>query len=152
MKSLKKQRRTQILAIAGACILGLLTVLWFLPDDSFQFFRSPSELAATPPPETEVFRIGGLVEVGSLVRGAGEQIRFSVTDCKASIPVTFAGLLPDLFAEDQMMIGQGRYINGTFEAIEILAKHDEDYVPPEAAEMMNGQNSCAAPDAGAVTN
>jgi cytochrome c-type biogenesis protein CcmE len=152
MKSLKKQRRIQILAIAGACILGLLAVLWFLPDDSFQFFRSPSELASTPPPQSEVFRIGGLVEAGSLVRGEGEQIRFSVTDCKASIPVTFTGLLPDLFAEDQMMIGQGRYINGTFEAIEILAKHDESYVPPEAAEMMNGQNSCAGPDAAAVTN
>lgn len=152
MKSLKKQRRIQILAIAGACIVGLLTLLWFLPDDSFQFFRSPSELAVTPPPENEVFRIGGLVEVGSLVRGEGEQIRFSVTDCAASIPVTFTGLLPDLFAEDQMMIGQGRYINGTFEAVEILAKHDEEYVPPQAATMMAGQSACDTPDAGEVTN
>lgn len=152
MKSLKKQRRIQILAIAGACLAGVLVSLWFLPDDSFQFFRSPSELAATPPPESEVFRIGGLVTAGSLVRGEGEEISFSVTDCVSTIPVVFTGILPDLFAEDQMMIGRGRYINGRFEAIEILAKHDEQYVPPEAAEMMNGQNSCATPDAAAATN
>ena len=121
MKSLKKQRRIQILAIAGACIAGLLALLWFLPDDSFQFFRSPSELAATPPPETELFRMGGLVEEGSLVRGDGATITFAVTDGGASIPVTYTGILPDLFAEGQGMVGQGRYINGTFEAIEILA-------------------------------
>jgi cytochrome c-type biogenesis protein CcmE len=156
MKSLKKQRRIQILAIAGACIVGLLALLWFLPDESFQFFRSPSELAASPPPENELFRIGGLVEAGSLQQGDGATVHFTVTDCETSIPVTYTGILPDLFNEDQMMIGQGRYINGTFEAIEILAKHDENYVPPEAANMMKYGDTCAAPadpaNAAAVTN
>lgn len=152
MRSLKKQRRIQILGLAGAAILGVLAILYFLPDDSFQFFRSPSEVAANPPPATELFRIGGLVEAGTLVRGQGETISFSVTDCEAMIPVTYTGILPDLFEENQMMVGQGRYINGTFEAIEILAKHDETYVPPEAAEAMGGRNDCAMPDGAEVTN
>ena len=146
MKSLKKQRRIQILAIAGACIAGLLALLWFLPDDSFQFFRSPSELAATPPPETELFRMGGLVEEGSLVRGDGATITFAVTDGGASIPVTYTGILPDLFAEGQGMVGQGRYINGTFEAIEILAKHDESYMPSEVIDALRAQGVYVAPD------
>ena len=156
MKSLKKQRRIQILAIAGACIAGLLALLWFLPDDSFQFFRSPSELAATPPPETELFRMGGLVEEGSLVRGDGATITFAVTDGGASIPVTYTGILPDLFAEGQGMVGQGRYINGTFEAIEILAKHDESYMPSEVIDALKAQGVYVAPDSPAdgaeVTN
>ena len=156
MKSLKKQRRIQILAIAGACIAGLLALLWFLPDDSFQFFRSPSELAATPPPETELFRMGGLVEEGSLVRGNGATITFAVTDGGASIPVTYTGILPDLFAEGQGMVGQGRYINGTFEAIEILAKHDESYMPSEVIDALKAQGVYVAPDSPAdgaeVTN
>lgn len=146
MKSLKKQRRIQLLAIAGACIAGLLALLWFLPDDSFQFFRSPSELAATPPPETELFRMGGLVEEGSLVRGDGATITFAVTDGGASIPVTYTGILPDLFAEGQGMVGQGRYINGTFEAIEILAKHDESYMPSEVIDALRAQGVYVAPD------
>ena len=156
MKSLKKQRRIQILVIAGACIAGLLALLWFLPDDSFQFFRSPSELAATPPPETELFRMGGLVEEGSLVRGDGATITFAVTDGGASIPVTYTGILPDLFAEGQGMVGQGRYINGTFEAIEILAKHDESYMPSEVIDALKAQGVYVAPDSPAdgaeVTN
>ena len=156
MKSLKKQRRIQILAIAGACIAGLLALLWFLPDDSFQFFRSPSELAATPPPETELIRMGGLVEEGSLVRGDGATITFAVTDGGASIPVTYTGILPDLFAEGQGMVGQGRYINGTFEAIEILAKHDESYMPSEVIDALKAQGVYVAPDSPAngaeVTN
>ena len=83
-KSLKKRRRVQVIGIAGACIAAILTALWFLPDDSFQYFRSPSEVAAAPPAPNELFRIGGLVEDGSLVRGQGQEITFMVTDGGAS--------------------------------------------------------------------
>jgi cytochrome c-type biogenesis protein CcmE len=152
MRTLKKQRRIQILALSGAAILGVLAILYFLPDDSFQFFRSPSEVAANPPPAGEVFRIGGLVEDGSLVRGQGEVISFRVTDGAASVQVTYTGILPDLFDENQGMVGQGRFVNGTFEAIEILAKHDESYMPAEVIDALKEQGFYVDPDAGAATN
>lgn len=142
MKSLKKTRRKQVLAIAFAAIAGVFAILWFLPDDSFQFFRSPSEVMAEAPLETELFRIGGMVQHGSIQRGEGTQVSFVVTDCFAAVPVTYEGILPDLFEEGQGMVGQGRYIDGTFQAVEILAKHDETYMPAEVENMHEQQNFC----------
>ena len=146
MKGLKKQRRIQILALAGACLVGVLIVLWFLPKDAFQFFRSPSEVVETPPGPSEVFRIGGLVEEGSLVRGQGETISFAVTDGGATVPVTYTGVLPDLFEEGQGMVGTGSYINGTFQASEILAKHDETYMPKEVIDALKEQGTYVDPN------
>ena len=120
LKSLKKRRRVQVIAIAAVCVALVLVVLAFLPEESFQFFRSPSEVTQAPPPPTERFRIGGLVEDGSLMRGQGEQISFLVPDGGASIPVVYRGILPDLFEEGQGMVALGNYIYGRFEAIEIL--------------------------------
>jgi cytochrome c-type biogenesis protein CcmE len=100
---------------------------------------------AEPPGPSEVFRIGGLVEEGTLVRDEGETVRFSVTDGGASVPVVFSGLLPDLFAENQGMVGTGRYVNGVFEATEILAKHDEDYMPAEVVDALKEQGVYKAP-------
>lgn len=151
-KSLKKRRRLQVIGIAGACIAAVLTTLWFLPDDSFQFFRSPSEIAQTPPQPHERFRIGGLVADGSLVRGQGEEISFAVTDGGATINVVYTGILPDLFAEGQGMVAQGNYVNGRFEAVEILAKHDETYMPKEVLDALKEQGVYVAPDGVAVTN
>jgi cytochrome c-type biogenesis protein CcmE len=94
----------------------------------------------------ETFRIGGLVEEGTLLRGQGETIRFSVTDGGASVPVTFTGILPDLFAENQGMIGLGNYVNGVFEATEILAKHDESYMPKEVVEALKAQGVYKEPN------
>ena len=152
MKSLKKQRRIQIIGLSLACVAGVLALLALLPDDSFQLFRAPSEIAADPPRETELFRIGGLVEPGTLQRGNGTQVAFSVTDGGASIPVVYDGILPDLFDEGQGMVGQGRYINGTFEAVEILAKHDETYMPKEVIDALKAQGTYVAPDAAVATN
>lgn len=146
MKGLKKQRRIQIIALAGACLVGVFVVLALLPKDAFQFFRSPSEVTDAPPPPNEVFRIGGLVETGSLVRGQGETIRFNVTDGGAVVPVTYTGVLPDLFEEGQGMVGMGNYINGTFQATEILAKHDETYMPREVVDALKEQGVYKAPD------
>ncbi len=152
LKSLKKRRRIQVISMAGVSIALVLVLLWFLPDDSFQFFRSPSEVAEAPPPPNERFRIGGLVAEGSIVRGQGEQVSFSVTDGGAVIPVVYTGILPDLFNEGEGMVAQGNYINGRFEAVEILAKHDETYMPSEVIDALKEQGTYVDPDGAIVTN
>lgn len=151
-KSLKKRRRVQVISIAGVCIVLVLGVLWFLPDESFQFFRSPSEVAEAPPAPNERFRIGGLVAEGSIVRGQGTEVSFAVTDGGATIPVVYTGILPDLFAEGQGMVAQGNYVNGRFEAFEILAKHDETYMPKEVIDALKEQGTYVATDGEPVTN
>ena len=139
MKSLKKQRRIQVIAVAAVALVLATGLIGYAMRDGINFFRAPSQVLAEPPQPTEVFRIGGLVETGSLVRGQGETIRFRVTDGGASVPVVFTGVLPDLFAEDQGMVGTGRYVNGVFEATEILAKHDESYMPAEVVDALKAQ-------------
>ncbi len=151
-KSLTKRRRVQVLSLAGVSLALVLVLLWFLPDDSFQFFRSPTEVTEAPPPPNERFRIGGLVEEGTLVRGQGEQVSFAVTDGGASVQVVYTGILPDLFNEGEGVVAQGNYINGRFEAVEILAKHDETYMPAEVLDALKEQGVYVAPDDEVVTN
>lgn len=139
MRNLKKRRRIQVILVAAVALVIATGLIGYAMRDGINFFRSPSELVAEPPSPGEVFRIGGLVEEGSLERGQGEVIRFAVTDGGASVPVTFAGVLPDLFAENQGMVGTGRYVNGVFEATEILAKHDETYMPKEVVDALKEQ-------------
>ncbi|MDF1718088.1 MAG: cytochrome c maturation protein CcmE [Antarcticimicrobium sp.] len=139
MKNLKKQRRIQVLSLAAIALVVSTALIGYAMRDGINFFRAPSEIAAEPPSPSEVFRIGGLVEEGTLVRGQGETVRFSVTDGGATIPVTFTGVLPDLFDENQGMIGTGQYVNGVFEATEILAKHDETYMPKEVIDALKDQ-------------
>lgn len=152
LKNLKKTRRVQIISMAGICVAGVLFILALLPEESFQFFRSPSEVAAAPPPPNELFRIGGLIVEGSIISDVGETIRFDVTDGGAVIPVVYTGILPDLFGDGQGMVGQGRYVNGTFEAIELLARHDETYMPTEVIDALKTQGIYMAPDGTVVTN
>lgn len=147
MKSLKKTRRIQVIGLAGVCVAAVLVILALLPDESFQFFRSPSEVAAAPPAPNELFRIGGLIVEGSILSDSGETVRFEVTDGGATIPVVYTGILPDLFGDGQGMVGQGRYVNGTFEAVEILARHDETYMPKEVIDALKEQGQYVAPDA-----
>lgn len=135
----RKKQRIKLIA-AGMCILTLATGLMiYASGDAFQFFRSPSEVASAPPPSHETFRLGGLVEDGSLERGVGEEIRFRVTDGAQSVAVTFTGILPDLFREGQGMIASGTLQGGVFVADEVLAKHDEDYLPREVADALKEQ-------------
>ena len=145
MKSLKKQRRIQVIAVAALALALATGLIGYAMRDGINFFRAPSQIIAEPPGPSEVFRIGGLVEEGTLVRDEGETVRFSVTDGGASVPVVFSGLLPDLFAENQGMVGTGRYVNGVFEATEILAKHDEDYMPAEVVDALKAQGVYKAP-------
>ncbi len=139
MKGLKKQRRVQIIALATVALIGATALIGYALQDGINFFRAPSQIIAEPPRPDEIFRIGGLVETGTLVRGQGETIRFAVTDGGASIPVTYTGILPDLFAENQGMVGTGRYVDGVFQATEILAKHDETYMPAEVIDALKEQ-------------
>jgi cytochrome c-type biogenesis protein CcmE len=135
---LKKRRRMQMVA-AGAVLLAAATALvGTAMRDGIEFFRSPSQLATHPPRAGERFRLGGLVEEGSLVRD-GEAVRFTVTDGAAAVPVAFTGLLPDLFREGQGVIATGRLEDGTFTATEVLARHDESYMPKEVADALKEQ-------------
>ena len=152
MKGLKKKRRIQVIVLAFVA-LGLSTgLIGYAMRDGINYFRSPSEVAAAPPPPSELFRMGGLVENGSIVRGQGDVVSFSVTDGGAVIRATYEGILPDLFEEGQGMVGQGRLINGTFEAVEILAKHDETYMPKEVIDALKEQGVYVAPDGANATN
>ena len=99
------------------------------------FFFSPSQIAADEAPKGKAFRIGGMVETGSVVRGNdGLTVNFRVTDTVKTVPVIYTGILPDLFKEGKGVVAQGRLgADGTFVATEVLAKHDENYMPPDAA-------------------
>lgn len=148
LTSLKKKRRIQIVALAAVALIGSTALIGYAMRDGINFFRSPSQVAEAPPGPDEVFRIGGLVEEGSLVRGQGHEVSFSVTDGGASVPVVFSGVLPDLFDENQGMVGTGRYVNGRFEATEILAKHDETYMPKEVVDALKEQGVYEPPKPG----
>ena len=149
MKGLKKQRRIQVLALAGVCLAGVLVVLALLPKDAFQFFRSPTEVLAAPPNEEEFFQLGGLVKEGSMTDVTGVQFEFVVTDGGAEIPVRYVGSdpAPDLFGEGQGTIVKGYYVNGVFQASELLAKHDETYMPAEVIDALKEQGVYKDPDA-----
>ncbi len=146
MKSLKKQRRIQVIAIMAVALALSTVLIGYALRDGINFFRSPTQVVEDPPSSSEVFRIGGLVEVGSLVRGQGETIQFVVTDGGAAVPAIYSGVLPDLFEENQGMVGMGRLINGVFEATEILAKHDENYMPTEVIDALKAQGVYVEPE------
>lgn len=146
LKGLKKQRRIQIIVLAFVALAGSTALIGYALQDGINFFRSPSQVLSDPPRADEVFRIGGLVETGTLIRGQGETIRFSVTDTNQSIPATFTGVLPDLFAEGQGMVGTGQMQDGVFVASEILAKHDESYMPAEVIDALKAQGVYQEPE------
>jgi cytochrome c-type biogenesis protein CcmE len=109
--------------------------------ENLMFFYSPTEVLAGEPPEGRKIRLGGLVTMGSLQRESGElEVRFTVTDNQNSMTVSYAGILPDLFREGQGVIAIGfLQPDGSLKAEEVLAKHDENYMPPEVAEMLAEQ-------------
>lgn len=118
------------LAVAAAAALVLTAF-----EGNIVFFHSPSELSERNFSPTQRLRIGGLVEAGSVAKAAdGVSVSFTVTDTAKSMPVTFEGILPDLFREGQGIVAEGHLHEGVFVATEVLAKHDETYMPPEVAE------------------
>ncbi|WP_205905975.1 cytochrome c maturation protein CcmE [Marivivens niveibacter] len=152
MKNLKKKRRIQIIIITLVAVVLAGGLIGFGFRDGINFYRDPSDVIAEPPQPTETFRLGGLVVEGTLVRGESEEITFSVSDGAEVIPVTYTGILPDLFGENQGMIGTGKYINGVFEASEILAKHDEEYMPKEVMDSLKETGVYVDPNAAEASN
>ena len=131
-----KPRHKRIAAIAiGVVALGVATALVLRAfNENLVFFFTPSEVVANKAPQGRTFRIGGMVEKGSVRRQAdGVTVQFTVTDTAKTLPVVYKGSLPDLFREGKGVVAQGQLgADGVFRANEVLAKHDENYMPPEA--------------------
>lgn len=133
---MKPRHKKLAMIVAGVTALGVASILVL---NAFQsnlvFFFSPTQVAANEAPIGKSFRIGGLVEEGSVQReDSSTTVRFSVTDTAKTIPVVYTGILPDLFREGKGVVAQGKIsADGIFKADEVLAKHDENYMPPEAA-------------------
>ncbi len=133
----RKRRRLYALALGMALLGGAAGLALFAMRDNLVFFYTPSDLADRNLPPDRLVRLGGLVEDGSVERGDGTTVRFKVTDLTAAVPVVYGGLLPDLFKEGQGVVAQGTLgADGVFVAREVLAKHDENYMPKEVAEAL----------------
>jgi cytochrome c-type biogenesis protein CcmE len=131
---MKPRHRRAALIVAGVAVLGIATALILSAfRQNLVFFYTPSDVVANKAPADRLFRVGGLVESGSLHR-EGVRVSFRVTDTAHTIVVTYDGILPDLFREGKGVVAQGRIgPGGVFHASEVLAKHDENYMPPDAA-------------------
>jgi cytochrome c-type biogenesis protein CcmE len=141
----------------GALLLAASALLVsFAFRDTIVFFFSPTELLAEQRRPDQLLRVGGLVVADSLVRGAGDTARFDVTDGNGTVAVTFRGVLPDLFSEGQGVVAEGYLRGGAFEAIDVLAKHDENYIPREVVDALKAQGHWEAdeppPAAGGDSN
>jgi len=143
------RRKRMAIALGGVAVVGAATALVL---NAFQsnlvFFYTPTQIAAKEAPGGRTFRLGGLVVKGSVKRD-GVNVSFEVTDTAKTVPVQFAGILPDLFKEGKGVVAQGQLENGVFQAKEVLAKHDENYMPPEAAEAL--KNAAIANQKAATT-
>jgi cytochrome c-type biogenesis protein CcmE len=133
-----RQKRAAAIVLGLAALGGAAALVLNAFQSNLVFFFSPSQVMAKEAPQGRSFRIGGLVQEGSILRdGQSLTIRFEVTDTAHKIPVTYTGLLPDLFKEGKGVVAQGKLgSDGVFHAEQVLAKHDENYMPPEAAEAL----------------
>ena len=137
MMSLKKKRRIQLIIIFSISLTFSAFLIGYAMRDGIQYFRSPSKVIEQSPLPTELFRIGGLVKDESWIKGKKHQ--FVVTDTENDIPVEFIGILPDLFREGQGVIATGNLVNNIFIASEVLAKHDENYIPKEVMDTLKNK-------------
>ena len=135
---LKKRRRIQLIVIAIFFLIIATSLIGFAFKDGIEFFRSPTQVISEEISENEIFRIGGLVKENSLIKD-GDKITFIVTDHTNDVTVKFTGILPDLFSEGTGMIATGSLKLKVFHATEILAKHDENYMPKEVADALKEQ-------------
>lgn len=133
-----RHRRLALIALAVALIGGAAALVLNAFQSNMVFFFSPTQIADKVAPQGRDFRIGGMVREGSLVKSGNDlNIRFVITDFAHDVPVTYTGLLPDLFKEGKGVVAQGKLgDDGVFRAEQVLAKHDENYMPPEAAKAM----------------
>jgi cytochrome c-type biogenesis protein CcmE len=136
----RKQRRFTLIGLAGVVLAVAAGLVLYALSDRIVFFNSPADIVAKAPAPGSRIRLGGLVAEGSLVKGADGGVRFSVTDGKASVPVAYQGILPDLFREGQGVVAEGVIEpDGSFAADTVLAKHDERYMPKEVVEALKKQ-------------
>ncbi|MEN0652555.1 MULTISPECIES: cytochrome c maturation protein CcmE [Hyphobacterium] len=136
----KSRQRLWMVGGAGVILAGALALMLLAFGDALVLFYSPSEVAANPPPAGERVRVGGLVEAGSVLRPDQGGALFTLTDTAATIRVSYDGSLPDLFREGQGIVAEGHFDHeGLFQASNVLAKHDETYMPPEVAEALRAQ-------------
>lgn len=138
LKSLKKRRRIQVLVATAVALLIAVGLIGYGFRDGINLYRSPSQVAELAPSPDEYFQLGGLVKDGSIVNRDGVEFDFIITDGAAEIPVSYVGRdpRPDLFTEGQGTIAKGYYRNGRFEARDLLAKHDETYMPREVMDTL----------------
>lgn len=130
----RKHKRLTFVAIAGVLIAIAAALVLTAFDENIVFFRTPTDIAENKVKIDQRIRLGGLVEEDSVEQGTDGVVNFRVTDTANSVPVHFKGILPDLFREGQGVVTEGKLVNGVFMADEVLAKHDENYMPPEVAE------------------
>ena len=136
----RKQRRGVLIGTCLAVLGVAVGLVLFALRDSIVFFYTPSEVAEKHLETGQRFRLGGLVEDGSVKRGEGTTVSFVDTDKRSTLPVTFTGVLPDLFREGQGVVAEGVLnSDGVFRADSVLAKHDENYMPPEVAKKLKEQ-------------
>ena len=141
----KNKRLSLIIATLTALAASVALILVAF-EDNVVFFYSPSDLVKKRPGPTQKLRIGGLVKKDSIKRKPGmTEVSFEVTDLNNSVPVVFQGILPDLFREEQGVVAEGTYKNQLFYATQILAKHDEQYMPPEVAESLKKSGKWKGP-------
>jgi cytochrome c-type biogenesis protein CcmE len=137
----RKGRRLVLIGLAGAVLAVAAGLVLTALNDTIVFFNAPTQIAENPPAPGTRLRLGGLVENGSVER-AGSDVKFSVTDGAHKVPVSFKGLLPDLFREGQGVIAEGALdADGVFVADTVLAKHDETYMPKEVADALKKQGT-----------
>jgi cytochrome c-type biogenesis protein CcmE len=130
-----RNRRLALAAVLLAGVAGVATLVLDAFRSNLVFFYSPTQVGTHEAPLARTFRLGGLVQAGSLRRD-GLVVHFVVTDTAQSVPVLYEGILPDLFKEGKGVVAQGELRDGVFHAREVLAKHDENYMPPEAAQAL----------------
>ncbi|NOY15709.1 MAG: cytochrome c maturation protein CcmE [Gammaproteobacteria bacterium] len=135
---MKARKKRLIFIFVGLVFLGLASWLVFNAlGNNMSYFYSPTEVVQKKAPEDHLFRLGGMVVEGSLQRGQALTVRFAITDTANAVNVEYTGILPDLFDEGQGVIAQGKLNTaGIFVATEVLAKHDEKYMPPEVADAL----------------
>ncbi|MCY4164989.1 MAG: cytochrome c maturation protein CcmE [Gammaproteobacteria bacterium] len=133
-----RRRRMVAMASGLVCLAAATALVLTAFEQNMLYFYTPTQIASGEAPEGRRLRVGGLVERGSVRRLSGAlEVRFDVTDLDRSVTVAYAGVLPDLFREGQGVVAHGRLgADGLFEADEVLARHDENYMPPEVAEML----------------
>ncbi len=143
-----KRKRLYVVLAALLCLGGATALVLAAFDDSLAFFYAPKDLVATPPGPDQAIRLGGLVAVDSVQR-EGHDVRFKITDHIESVEVAYSGILPDLFREGQGVVVEGKLApGGLFEAHTVLAKHDENYMPPEVAEALKESGEWRPDDEG----